>query len=89
MAEPGLEFAAEERERRVIQMQGLQDDCCSSLELGGDALDVRDTRERSRPPRKVARVVGRIQLGARLDEPERGVAKRAGANEPLDVSLRQ
>jgi hypothetical protein len=75
MAELGLERPAELRERLPVQVQALEDDRRTILELGEDPLDIRGAREGLRPPGEVLRVVGDVELRARLREPEAREAK--------------
>jgi len=50
MAELRLELPAELRERLPVQVQALEDDRRTILELGEDPLDIRGAREGLRPP---------------------------------------
>jgi hypothetical protein len=62
VAELDLERAAELGERLPVQVQALEDDRRAVLELGQDALDVRRAREGLRPPGKILRVLGDVEL---------------------------
>jgi hypothetical protein len=77
MAELGLERPAELREWLPVQVQALEDDRRTILELGEDPLDIRGAREGLRPPGEVLRVVGDVELRAGLREPEAREAKSA------------
>ena len=87
MAERALERTAERGGLGAVEVQALDHDRGSRLELGEHALDVRGARERHRPPRKVDRVVGDLELRPLLDEPEGGKAQPRLADEPLDLPL--
>jgi hypothetical protein len=68
MAELSLELSAERRQRRMLQLEGLQDDRRAAFELRRDALDAGRPRERLRRPRDVLGVVGEDDLLALLDD---------------------
>ena len=62
MPELGLELTAELRQRWVLDLQRLQDDRRSALELGCDPLDPGRPDERLRRPGNVLGVVGADEL---------------------------
>jgi hypothetical protein len=70
-------------------VQGLEDDRRPVLELGQDAVDVDRPAEGDRAPTEVDRVRGGLEYCALPDEPERGEADRARADQPLDVLGRE
>ena len=89
MAELGLELPAELRQRRMLQLEGLEDDRRAALELGRDALDAGRPREWLRRPRDVLRVVGEDDLLALLDDPESRPAQASVRDAPLDFGDRE
>ena len=89
MSELGLELPAEGRQRRVLNLQGLEDDRRATLEFRRDALDARRPREWLRRPRDVLRVVGEDDLLALLDDAERRPAQATFGDAPLDLRDRK
>ncbi len=70
MTELSLEATAELGQRRVLQLERLEDDRRAAVELVGDPLDASRRRERLRRPRNVLRVVGEDDLLVFLDDSE-------------------
>jgi hypothetical protein len=87
--ELGLEASAEARERQVMEVERLDDDRRSALELLGHAFDVRRAGEAGRPPRKRLRVGRDGDLLARLDDAEGRIAQAGRADEPLGLCERK
>ena len=67
----------------------MQDDRRARLESLEHAVDIGAGGERGRPPAQVGRVVADLDLLALLDEAEGGIANAGGADESLDVRLRE
>jgi hypothetical protein len=80
-----LELAGEAGERRVVEMERLQDDCGAARECGGDALDVDRRGDRNRTPREIDRVLadGEVFLG--LDQAKSRVTEPGGCDEALGL----
>src|SRR4029077_20856429 len=89
MAELTLELAAELGERRMLELESLEDDRRAALELRPDPLHLRASGERGRRPRNVLRVVAEHDLRVFLDDPERGMPEASGRDAPLDLGDRQ
>jgi hypothetical protein len=87
LSKPGLQLSAEEREREVVQVQRLEDDRRARRKLPRYPFDVGGACEGPRSPRQLGRVVARVELRVGLDEAEGRKAKRARADETLDVRL--
>jgi len=89
MRELSLELPAEVRERGVLQLQGLEDDCRAAFELGGDVLDAGRPREGLRRPRDVLRVVGEDDLCALLDDAKSRPPQASLGDAVLDLGDRE
>ena len=89
MAELTLELAAEHGQRRMLELERLEDDRRAALELLCDPLDPSGSGERGGRPRNVLRVVAGEDLRILLDDPERGMPEAAGRDPPLDLGDRQ
>ena len=70
-----------------VHVERLEDDRRAGLPLGEDARNVGGARERRAPRDVVACTSPTIELAALLHQPERRVANRGRADEPLDVGL--
>ena len=89
MAELTLELAAEHGQRRMLELERLEDDRGAALELRCDPLDASGSGERGGRPRNVLRVIADDDLRILLDDPERGMPEAAGRDPPLDLGDRQ
>ena len=89
MAELGLELSAERRQRRMLHLEGLQDDRRAARELRRDTFDAGRPREWLRRPRDVLRVVGEDDLLALLDDAESRPAQASFRDAPLDFGDRE
>jgi hypothetical protein len=89
VAELGLELPAELGQRRVLDLEGLEDDRRAPLKLRRDTLDAGRPREGLRRPRNVLRIVGEDDLLALLDDAERRPAQPAFRDPPLDLCDRE
>jgi hypothetical protein len=89
MGELTLELAAELGERRMLELESLEDDRRAALELLCDPLDPSGSGERGGRPRNVLRVVADDDLRILLDDPEPGMPEASGRDAPLDLGARQ
>jgi hypothetical protein len=89
MAELPLEIAAEARQRRMVDVQCLEDDRRAALELRGDALDLRGSGEGRRRPGDALGVVAERVLLAFLDDSEGRIPEPAARDAALDFLDRQ
>jgi len=70
MAELAFERAAEFGERRPVEMEPLEDECRSRLELAQDTTDFRGPAKRRRTPGDARRVGGGVDFLSGLDQAE-------------------
>jgi hypothetical protein len=89
VAELGLELSAELGQRRVLDLEGLEDDRRAPLKLRRDTLDAGRPREGLRRPRNVLRIVGEDDLLALLDDAERGPAQPTFGDTSFDLCDRE